>query len=301
MTPEQQYKTVTTAITNKLNQIQDGLPSQLLALNADSINNLDDRANFNKLRDCITTIVNMGGRKTDKDGTCLSKSGYSLDSLRTQFQTFTDQNVFLAPAAAVDKVVADVNKYLDSVQLVPATEQLIAAATASINSVVKTVSALDQDATNKAFDCFLQAIQVRVSCCHGLWKLIGFVEQVISSVPLAQREALCNTGNGNGVDGTALKDLQTAYISRVNQYASGLPPLVARDIQAIGIEAMSLKVGSYDEALRKEINTAINSQVSITAGESNEIVAALISMSLSSLYWVSLTAMRHRLLEHSVR
>jgi hypothetical protein len=103
--------------------------------------------------------------------------------------------------------------------------------------------------------------------------------QAISSVPLADRQALCETGNGEGVQGTALQDIQTAYISRVNQYAGVLPPLIARDIQAIGVTAMSLKVGSYDEALRNEINTAINSQVSSTGGETGEVVAALIRWS----------------------
>lgn len=75
---------------------------------------------------------------------------------------------------------------------------------------------------------------------------------------------------------TTLGEIETAYISRVNQYASGLPPLVARDIQQIGITTMTLKVGSYDAALRDEINTAINSQVSQTAGQTNEIVSGLL-------------------------
>jgi hypothetical protein len=156
-TPEEQCQTVTTAIYNKLQQIQDSLPETLRVLTPADIN---DQANFDALRDCINTIVAMGGRQSDKDGTCLSTSGFSLDSLRTQFRTFTDQNVFLAPANAVTQVVDDVNAYLESVQLVPATEDLIAAAAASIENVVKTVSALDKDATNKAFDCFLEALEV---------------------------------------------------------------------------------------------------------------------------------------------
>lgn len=106
---------------------------------------------------------------------------------------------------------------------------------------------------------------------------------MISDVPLSQRQQLCDTGNGNGVAGTALQVLETAYISRVNQYASGLPPLVARDIQQIGITAMTLKVGSYDEALRDQINIAINSQTSSASGETNEIVAAVIGASRHQL------------------
>lgn len=232
-----------------------------IILTPDDMDSLDDRANINALRECINTIVAKGGRRSETDGSCISTSGFSLDSLRDQFKTFTNVNLFDAPVAAVDKVVADVDAYLQSVELVPATEDLIKAATNSIENVVKTVSDLERIATQKAFDCFLEALTA------------------ISDVPLSQRERLCNQGNGNGVAGTALQDLQTAYISRVNQYASGLPPIVARQIQQIGVTTMTLKVGSYDEALRDEINIAINSQVSSTAGETNEIVAAVIGKS----------------------
>lgn len=149
------------AINNKLTQIQNGLTSTVnIILTPKASDSLSDRNNIDALRNCINTIVANGGRKTADDGTCLSTSGFSLESLRQQFRDFTDMNDFLAPAAAITKVVDDVNAYLDSVVLVPATETLIAAAAESINNVVKTVAALDVQATNKAFDCFLEALQV---------------------------------------------------------------------------------------------------------------------------------------------
>lgn len=60
---------------------------------------------------------------------------------------------------------------------------------------------------------------------------------------------------------SALGDIEEAYQSRVNQYVGVLPPTLASQVQRIGMEALSLNIGSYDYTVRDSINTAIESCV----------------------------------------
>lgn len=46
-------------------------------------------------------IVAMGGLTSEDQGTCLTQSGYSLDSLKSQFNDFVDINTFVLPANAI--------------------------------------------------------------------------------------------------------------------------------------------------------------------------------------------------------
>lgn len=79
----EQFDTVSNAIKSQLAKVQQSLPTTLSAISA-----MDDTGNVAALESCINTIVSMGGRQTEKDGTCLTQSGYSLDSLTSQFKTF---------------------------------------------------------------------------------------------------------------------------------------------------------------------------------------------------------------------
>lgn len=81
----------------QLNKIEESLPKTLWSLDAP----LDDTVDFNALRNCIDTIVAMGGITNEDQGTCLSNSGYSLESLKSQFNQFVDMNTFVIPANAV--------------------------------------------------------------------------------------------------------------------------------------------------------------------------------------------------------
>jgi hypothetical protein len=58
---------------------------------------------------------------------------------------------------------------------------------------------------------------------------------------------------------SALGDMEEAYQARVNQYAGVLPPILANQVQRIGMEALSLNLGPYDYTVRESINTAIQS------------------------------------------
>lgn len=79
----EQFDTVSNAIKSQLAKVQQSLPTTLSAISA-----MDDTGNVAALESCINTIVSMGGRQTEEDGTCLTQSGYSLDSLTSQFKTF---------------------------------------------------------------------------------------------------------------------------------------------------------------------------------------------------------------------
>jgi hypothetical protein len=98
--PEQQYNIISTSILNQLNTIEDNLDETLNLMTAP----MDDTQDFETLRQCILTIVALGGLKTAEDadkGTCLTESGFSLAHLTEQFNTFVDLNSFHAPANAV--------------------------------------------------------------------------------------------------------------------------------------------------------------------------------------------------------
>lgn len=87
-----------------------------------------------------------------------------------------------------------------------------------------------------------------VTC--GFW-------QTISDVKLQERERLCNTGRGKGTKGTALEELEEAFIAKSNQYNGVLPPILSYNIQRIGITALTLATDSYEANTRDAINTAI--------------------------------------------
>jgi hypothetical protein len=83
LSPEQQYSVVSSAIQTQLKKVQDSLPVIL-----GDIAQLDDTHNLKAMQDCIMAIVSMGGRKTEEEGSCLSSSGFSIDSLTQQFNSF---------------------------------------------------------------------------------------------------------------------------------------------------------------------------------------------------------------------
>lgn len=95
--PSKQYEIVSNNILDKLNTLEQSLPATLLNLQSP----LDDTADFDALRNCIMTIVAMGGLTSPDQGTCLSQSGYTLDSLKQQFNDFVDINTFVIPANAM--------------------------------------------------------------------------------------------------------------------------------------------------------------------------------------------------------
>jgi len=106
------------------------------------------------------TIVDMGGRKSEDDGTCLAESGYSLDSLIDQFNTFVDINQFQIPADKANQAYNEIMAYLDSVELVPAEEYLIGNASESIRNVLLATAAKERDASESAFACWIKSLQV---------------------------------------------------------------------------------------------------------------------------------------------
>lgn len=191
--PEKQYDVVSQSILDQLNKIETSLPSTLLSLQAP----MDDSADFYALRECIMTIVAMGGITSEDQGTCLTESGYSLASLKVQFNDFVDINTFVLPANAIvshvssqkdfhspikadldpsscasckssasffmlpqNQATKSINGYLGSVELVPAMEYLIGNASQSLQNVVLSVQANERDATTKAFECWIEALSV---------------------------------------------------------------------------------------------------------------------------------------------
>merc|ERR1712093_632235 len=235
-----QFNSISTSIKNQLAKVQQSLPTTLSAISA-----MDDTGNVAALEQCINTIVAMGGRRSEEDGTCLSTSGYSLDSLKSQFDTFVDVNQFVVPANAAN----DGN------------------ASESIRNVLLSVAAKDRDASESAFDCWIKAIQM------------------ISSQSLAERQLQCDTGmdGTSGVKGSTLEDIEEAYISQTNQFLGVLPPALAANIQAIGISKLTLNVGSFDASVRDNINSAILSATAATSGESASLVYSLIDC-LNTIY-----------------
>lgn len=85
-TPEEQLTAIKNSVNAAFNKVQKDM-SDILANN---ITDLTDASDLSALKQCIQTIVEMGGR-TEENGNCLTTSGYTLDSLRNQFNTFVDQ------------------------------------------------------------------------------------------------------------------------------------------------------------------------------------------------------------------
>lgn len=101
--------------------------------------------------------------------------------------------------------------------------------------------------------------------------------QTISTLPLAERQRLCTTGKGKGVQGSSLASLEEAFINKANQYLGVLPPILAYNIQRIGLTAITLGTDTYESNIRDSINSAIWSATAATGGESATIVQDLIS------------------------
>lgn len=91
--PETQLQTVASAINAQLLKTQQSLPVILGQIPA-----LTDQANFQALQNCINYIVSIGGQKDAQDGSCLSQSGFSIDSITQQFNAFGEDPVHSSAA-----------------------------------------------------------------------------------------------------------------------------------------------------------------------------------------------------------
>jgi hypothetical protein len=82
-TPEEQLTAIKNSVNAAFNKVQKDMGDIL----TNNITDITDASDLQALKNCITTIVEMGGRTAD-NGNCLTNSGYALDSLRDQFNMF---------------------------------------------------------------------------------------------------------------------------------------------------------------------------------------------------------------------
>lgn len=85
-TPQEQFNIIQSAITTKLSQIEQNIPTTFYQLLG---NQTDDKGNVAALKTCVMQVV----AKTTADAqsgasTCLTKSGLSVTSLTDQFNAF---------------------------------------------------------------------------------------------------------------------------------------------------------------------------------------------------------------------
>lgn len=54
-----------------------------------------------------------------------------------------------------------------------------------------------------------------------------------------------------------MEELEEAFVNKANQYLGVLPPILAYNIQRIGLTAITLTTDSYESNVRDAINSAI--------------------------------------------
>lgn len=84
--PQEQFNTIQTAITTKLSQIENSIPTTFYQLLGDQTN---DQGNVAALKTCVMQIVaSTTPDAQDMPTSCLTQSGLSVPSLVDQFNAF---------------------------------------------------------------------------------------------------------------------------------------------------------------------------------------------------------------------
>lgn len=172
---------------------------------------------------------------------------------------FTEINDFQLPAQTINEATANITAYLDSVTLYPGAEAIISQTQGAIQNVQLAQAATERDAAQASFKCLINAIQV------------------ISTVPLSERYLQCDFGNTatTSFADSTLARVEQSYIQATNQYSGFLPPNIVKNVQSIGMQALSLSLDPYQNSTRQVINDAILSSVAATSGETATLALSL--------------------------
>lgn len=138
---------------------------------------------------------------------------------------------------------------------------MIAATQGAIQNVQLAQAATERDAALASFNCFITAIQQ------------------ISQVSLQKRYLQCDLGNTEAVpfQKSTLARVEQSYFQAVDQYSGVLPPTIVTQVQAIGLQALSLSLDPYQNSTRNAINAAILSNVAETSGLTATLARSLAS------------------------